>query len=172
MRIDDFLDAIKGYGGYTTSAILLGIYWKGLPPVVRVISDYLDSWAKRRDGFEARVNGQLAAADKRHEEAEERHKECLEGQVVLRNEIAGIRQDHETERREWHAEMDRVYNQLSAMRNDHNDAADKWREEAAGYKRQLMAYQQASEHLIPILTPEAAKAAPRARSIRGVAKPQ
>ena len=68
----------------------LGILWKGLPAV-------LDSWAnsvaKERDHREReikRLEGQIAAAD-------DRHNECLEGQRALRDEIEQMRRAHSEE---------------------------------------------------------------------------
>lgn len=71
------------------ATLLLGL-WKGLPAV-------LDAWgnsvAKERDHREreiTRLEGQISAAD-------DRHNECLEGQRSLREEIEQMRRSHAEE---------------------------------------------------------------------------
>lgn len=69
-----------GAGIWVIVLLLLGLLWKGLPAV-------LDSWAnsvaKEREHREReikRLEDQIVASDKRHEE-------CMEGQRKLREEI-------------------------------------------------------------------------------------
>lgn len=68
------------------SVFLLG-FWKALPSV-------LDAFERRQSGIEVRTEALLDAQSKRFAEqlaqADARHDECMEGQKVLRAEIAEL----------------------------------------------------------------------------------
>lgn len=87
-----FLEAIKGYGGYSTSLILIigGLltWWRVLPAVIEAISNRQSKVEERMgkllDDATARFSRELMAADKRHDE-------CMEASDRMRSEIDSLR---------------------------------------------------------------------------------
>lgn len=69
---------------------LLG-FWKALPSV-------LDAFERKQSGIETRTEALLDAQAKRFEAqlaaADSRHDECMEGQRILREEMAAIRKEN------------------------------------------------------------------------------
>lgn len=139
--IGDILAALKGWGGYTTTAAILALYWKGIPPIIKVVSDTLDSWSKRRDGFEGRMRQLLADADTRYNAAEARHDECMQGQTNLRSEMREQAKLHDAEKRAQNDTLDKVYRMLGEMRREHERDRSEWMDERASLRRQLSQYQ-------------------------------
>lgn len=78
-------------GIWTLVASCIGLWWKGLPAVI-------DAFDRRQSGIELRTEALLDAQAKRFAEqlaqADERHDECMEGQKLLRAEMAIIRREN------------------------------------------------------------------------------
>lgn len=88
-----FAEALKGYGGYTTTvAIIVG----GLLTWWRVLPALIDAMANRQSKIEERMGNLLTSATERFardiEAADRRHDECIQGQEMLRKRID--QQDH------------------------------------------------------------------------------
>lgn len=81
------LTEIKGYGGYSTTIVLLFLWWKGLPQV-------LEAWSNRQSKIEERMGKLLEDAQVRFagqiREADSRHEKCIEGQEMLRLRVAEL----------------------------------------------------------------------------------
>ncbi len=89
-----FLESLKGYGGYSTSIVViivaLATWWKVLPSVI-------DALANRQSKIEERMGKLLDDATQRFEKqiaaADARHEHCMEGQEELQREVKRLR-DH------------------------------------------------------------------------------
>ncbi len=88
-----FLESLKGYGGYSTTVVIivfgLMTWWKVLPSVIDAISN-------RQSKIEERIGKLLDEATPRFERqiaaADERHEHCMEGQEALQREVNRLRE--------------------------------------------------------------------------------
>lgn len=99
MTLAPILSAIGN--GWTPGAVgiwvLVGLgllgFWKGLPAVLDAWSNSASKEREHREREIARLEAQILASD-------ERHSECMEGQKLLRLEIAEIQKERAAERKE------------------------------------------------------------------------
>lgn len=69
-----------GVGIFIIIAMLGGMWWKGLPAL-------LDAWTRRADQEAQRISKDFERLERQIEAGDKRHEECLEGQRVLRGEV-------------------------------------------------------------------------------------
>jgi len=137
------LEAIKGFGGYTTSVTLwifaLVTWWKGLPVLIEVLSKAMDSWQSRAASIEQRLQDtmaltlerydrQLAAADKRIDDSEARYVD--------------------SEKR--HADCEERARKLSKSVDSLRDELDLVKQDLTGAKRQLATYEARGGEPVPV----------------------
>ena len=137
------LEAIKGFGGYTTSVTLWIFaaltWWKGLPILIEVLSKAMDSWSNRAASIEERLQAsmsvtlerydrQLAAADKRIDDAEQRYSE--------------------SEKR--HEDCEERNRKLSKAFDAMRDELDLVKQDLTGAKRQLATYEARGGEPVPV----------------------
>lgn len=102
MSVSEALEAAKGFGGYTTTGVVLLMWWKGLPGLLqaleRLVTVFTERNAKIAATFDAqvkRLEEQLKAADARYEardhECQQRVSDMQERIDALETEIAGMR---------------------------------------------------------------------------------
>jgi len=91
MEPEHFLAAIKGYGGYSTTLVVIVFgfltWWKVLPSLIDAIANRRSKIEERlgdeMEAMSARFMAQIAAADGRHED-------CIKGQNDLRDRMSAM----------------------------------------------------------------------------------
>lgn len=76
--------------GWIMAFAFLGILWKGLPAVLDAWSNSVAKERAHREREIKRLEDQITASDKRHEE-------CMDGQRKLREEMGQMAKDHADE---------------------------------------------------------------------------
>lgn len=117
--LSSYLEAAKGYGGYTTSVILLvgGLlsWWKVLPSLIDAISNRQSKIEERMgkllDDATERFDRQIKAADDRHAECMEGQKRLQDRVTALENEIDKLRDENAGLKKQ------RISAQVSAIRS-------------------------------------------------------
>lgn len=86
IKLGEFITRTLTFGGvgiWTLVLMGLAAMWKGLPSVLDSWSNRLSKESERTDREIARLEAQIVAGDKRHEE-------CLESQKALRAEVSHL----------------------------------------------------------------------------------